>query len=70
MSVHLDEVTLSSYSRMEVANHNTLEDSWMIYKNKVYDVTKFIPLHPAGPQSIIDYSGSDATEAFDAVGHS
>jgi cytochrome b5 len=42
----------------------------MIYKNKVYDVTKFIQEHPAGPNYITDYAGIDATTAFDDVGHS
>ena len=37
------------YTRQEVAAHNKIEDCWFAYKNKVYDVTKFVPLHPAGP---------------------
>ena len=53
-----------------MAIHNSKEDCWFVYKNAVYDVTKFISLHPAGPSSIIDYAGLDSTLAFDQVGHS
>jgi len=42
----------------------------MIYKNKVYDVTKFVQEHPGGPAYIIDYAGNDISTAYDDVGHS
>ena len=58
------------YSRAEVATHNLEEDCWMIYKNKVYDVTHYIHEHPAGPNYILDYAGEDTSVAFDDVGHS
>ena len=63
-------MSLKNYSRDEVSLHNTDKDCWMIYKNKVFDVTSFISEHPAGPDYIIDYAGVDTTAAFDDVGHS
>ena len=33
----------------------------------MYDLTDFLDEHPAGPQSILDLAGKDATEIFDSV---
>lgn len=69
---NMDQIAMSlkTYTRDEVSLHNTETDCWMIYKNKVFDVTSFISEHPAGPDYIKDYAGVDATTAFDDVGHS
>lgn len=48
----------------EVSKHNSEESCWLIIENKVYDVTKYIPKHPAPKRTILDYCGRDATEAF------
>ena len=37
-----------SYSIDEIAKHNTKDDLWVYYKNKVYNVTKFVDEHPGG----------------------
>jgi len=31
----------------------------------VYDVTDFLPLHPAGEKSIVKYAGTDSTQHYD-----
>lgn len=36
----------------------------------VYDVTKYLEDHPGGSAILIEVAGSDATEAFEEVGHS
>jgi len=61
---------MKEFSRNEVANHATVDDCWMVYKNNVYDVTKFINLHPGGPNYILDYAGGDTSLEFDQAGHS
>ncbi len=50
----------------EVAKHNTPQSCWLIVNGKVYDVTNYIALHPAGARPILEYCGKDATQAFAA----
>jgi len=51
------------YSMAEVNMHNVEQDCWMVIKDKVYDLTKFIDEHPGG-FIILDGAGIDATELF------
>ena len=52
----------------QVAQHNSVNDCWLIINNKVYNVTSYINLHPTGPESIISQCGKDATIAFNTKG--
>jgi cytochrome b involved in lipid metabolism len=52
----------------EVGKHNRADDCWIIIAGRVYDVTRYLPLHPDGPDSIIPYCGTDATAAFNTKG--
>lgn len=61
---------LPTISSEEVRSHASPDDLWMVVYNKVYDVTKFAPLHPGGVEVLVDCGGVDATEAFEDVGHS
>lgn len=45
----------------EIQKHTTRQDCWLVVKNVVLDVTKFIPFHPAGAQSILRHAGTDST---------
>ena len=38
-----------------------LNDCWIIIKDKVYDISKFINIHPAGKGVIKPFMGKDAT---------
>ncbi|EDV29823.1 Cytochrome b5 [Trichoplax sp. H2] len=60
----------NQYKRSEVAEHSDVDSAWIIIKNKVYDVSKFIPEHPGGEEVVLEFAGKDATEAFNDVGHS
>ncbi|CAJ1338525.1 unnamed protein product [Effrenium voratum] len=48
----------------ELQKHNTKEDAWMVLFGEVMDVTKFLPIHPGGEDTIDRYLGQDATEAW------
>jgi len=50
--------------RSEVALHNKRSDCWVIFNNKVYDVTPYLPYHPGGKSVLAQYGGKDGTEAF------
>jgi cytochrome b involved in lipid metabolism len=52
----------------DVATHNTVSDCWQIINGKVYNVTDYIPLHPAGADKIIPFCGKDASVAFNTKG--
>lgn len=54
---------VKSYSMDEIAKHATREDCWLLIEGKVYDVTKFVPMHK-GKDAILMGCGKDATELF------
>jgi alkylation response protein AidB-like acyl-CoA dehydrogenase/predicted heme/steroid binding protein len=57
---------LRPFTREEVAKHKTANDLWIIIDAKVYDISKFVNLHPGGVSVLLDEEivGQDATEAF------
>ena len=57
------------YTLTEVSKHNKEHDGWLVYNNKVYNVTRFIKKHP-GSLAILKGLGKDATNIFDKIGHS
>jgi len=58
--------TLKTFTREEVAKHDTVESLWIIVDSKVYDVTRFKDMHPGGMSVFFDEGipGEDATETF------
>ena len=62
-----DHVNPRNLSLDEIAKHNIEKDCWVIIRDKVYDLTKFLPDHPGGKKAIMLFAGKDATEEFDML---
>ena len=41
----------------EIEHHKSRESCWVVRRNRVYDVTKFLDNHPGGAQLILDFAG-------------
>ncbi len=48
----------------EVAEHNTVDDCWLVADGVVYDVTSFLSEHPAGVAAIMRHAGQESSEDF------
>jgi predicted heme/steroid binding protein len=55
---------LKVFSRADVKQHNKEDDCYIIIDDKVYDMTKFMGMHPGGEGVIMQVAGQDATEQF------
>jgi cytochrome b involved in lipid metabolism len=62
--------SLKQIALSEVEKHKDSNSVWIIIREHVYDVTKFLEEHPGGEEVLLEQAGKDATEAFDDVGHS
>lgn len=40
----------------------------MIVSGSVYNVTSYLPVHPGGPERILQFCGKDGTTAFQTQG--
>jgi len=58
------------FSVQEVNKHNQPNDLWVIYQNKVLNITSFLYNHPGGPDLLLEHKGSEITFSFDDIGHS
>lgn len=54
-------MALQEYTLKEISKHQSSDSCWVIYKDKVYNVTEFILDHPGGDDLILDYAGKDVT---------
>jgi cytochrome b involved in lipid metabolism len=57
-------MSLKTFTAQEVKKHSSEGDLWIIIDNAVYDMSRFIDMHPGGVQPILEYAGKDATDAF------
>jgi len=53
-----------SFTKEEVAKHNSKSSCWVILNDRVLDVTSFLGDHPGGELAILTFAGKDATEEF------
>lgn len=58
----------AGYSLSEVARHATLDDCWMVIEGIVYDVSDYVPRHPAPPNVLEQWCGREATEGMRTKG--
>merc|ERR1740123_863281 len=56
--------SIQTYTLAEIAKHNTRNDVWIVVDDKVYDLTKFVKVHPGGWGVIMSVAGQDATAEF------
>ncbi len=54
--------------RDELARHSGARDCWMAIGGQAYDLTSYLPRHPAPPSVMTRWCGRDATEAFATKG--
>lgn len=50
----------------EVAEHHTKESCWLVYENKVLDVTNYLDKHPGGWKVMLRLGGKDCTDEIRA----
>lgn len=62
------ESTAPQLNIAEVAKHNTANDCWIIINKNVYDIGRYLDLHPGGADVIVPYCGKDGTQAFETQG--
>uniref|UniRef100_A0A1E1X106 Putative cytochrome b5-like heme/steroid binding domain protein n=1 Tax=Amblyomma aureolatum TaxID=187763 RepID=A0A1E1X106_9ACAR len=48
----------------EVAKHTSENDCWCIFDGKVYDITRYLDMHPGGRRHLLEYAGMDLTDEF------
>ncbi|OWR55502.1 hypothetical protein KGM_204630 [Danaus plexippus plexippus] len=63
------EIKKYTFAEVKTRNGRGKNPVWIVYKDSIYDVTSYIPEHPAG-DVILEEAGQDATKAFDDSGHS
>ncbi len=61
---------IRTYNATDVALHNNDDEGyWMTINGRVYDLTKFIHMHPGGQQTLMLHCGLDATHTYRNIGH-
>jgi alkylation response protein AidB-like acyl-CoA dehydrogenase/cytochrome b involved in lipid metabolism len=60
----LVKIEMATFTYEEVALHNKKDDIWIVVHDKVYDVTRFLNLHPGGAKQLLGVAGKDATVEF------
>lgn len=48
----------------EVAQHRSREDAWMVFRNRVYNITPYLRFHPGGADILMKAAGKDGTALF------
>ena len=57
-----------AYTLDEVARHDSADDCWMAIEGRVYDLTDYVPRHPAPEAVIAEWCGREATTGMRTKG--
>lgn len=58
-----------TYSLVELAAHASGDDCWLAINGKVYDLTGYLPRHPAPAPILQAWCGREASEAMRTKGY-
>ncbi|KAK8624274.1 hypothetical protein V6N13_065623 [Hibiscus sabdariffa] len=58
------------FTFLQVAQHKSKNDCWLVIDGKVLNVTKFLEEHPGGEEVLMESAGKDASKEFNDIGHS
>lgn len=58
----------TTYTKEDVAQHNTTASCWAIYETGVYDITTYLNIHNQKYSNITSWCGTDMTTSFDSIG--
>lgn len=53
---------IGAITSTDLAKHNLTTSCWVVYKEKVYDLTSWLPKHPGSAESILPYCGNSGFE--------
>lgn len=52
------------FTYAQVAGHRTTQDCWVVFRGGVYDISRYLAVHPGGPKILFDKGGRDMSEDF------
>ena len=52
-----------------LAAHSSEKDCWIAVEGRVYDITAYLPSHPAPPSLLLAWCGKDASEGMRTKGY-
>ena len=64
-----DTAAGAEYTLAEVARHSSDGSCWLAIEEDVYDLTAYLPQHPAPPQVLFGWCGREATEGMRTKGY-
>lgn len=56
--------TSQTFTLAQIASHKDAASCYTAINGKVYDLTKWVPLHPGGQEAILSICGKDGSAAF------
>lgn len=59
-----DRPVPKAYTMADIARHARRDDCWMAINGQVYDLTAYLPQHPADPELMLAWCGREASEAY------